>query len=304
MNQYGNLSRLRYFRAVCENQTITKAAEVVSISQPSLTTAMKELEKELGIRLFHRDRNRISLTEQGEYVYDMTCKMLDMFDGYYKKIIAYGQLEEKTVSIGVPPALGAMIIPTIISDVQNECRDVKIKIYECVAQEAMKMLDQNAIELAFFMHDKVPSTYNYQVVNNTEISYWVHSRHPLAGRAFITEEEVCRYPLILLPEDSYHYKAAMDRFREAGVEPDVKLCTKQLYTIFRGIEETDGGTMLMKDVRPPNDHFVSIPFKTPLKAQYVLAWKKNGDQRSLRKKVLKSLAKSMGLSGLRDGDPV
>ena len=61
------LLQLRYFIEICNHMNITKAGEHLNVSQPSLTVAIKNLEEELGIQLFKRRKQRISLTSEGEY---------------------------------------------------------------------------------------------------------------------------------------------------------------------------------------------------------------------------------------------
>ena len=69
---------LRYFLAVCQEKNISKAAESLHIAQPSLSTQMKDLERELGVTLFIRGHRQITLTEAGYYLRDRAQEMLDM----------------------------------------------------------------------------------------------------------------------------------------------------------------------------------------------------------------------------------
>ena len=63
------LVQLEYFCAVCRYHSITRAAEELYVTQPTISVAIRELEKELKLRLFHHEKNRISLTQEGEAFY-------------------------------------------------------------------------------------------------------------------------------------------------------------------------------------------------------------------------------------------
>ena len=63
------LNQLEYFCAVCRYHSITRAAEELYVTQPTISVAIRELENELKLRLFHHEKNRISLTKEGEAFY-------------------------------------------------------------------------------------------------------------------------------------------------------------------------------------------------------------------------------------------
>lgn len=75
-----NLNHLQYFLETCRYGSITKASEVCHISQPSITAAINNLEKELGAKLFDRVNNRLRLTVVGEGFKDLTEEFLKTFD--------------------------------------------------------------------------------------------------------------------------------------------------------------------------------------------------------------------------------
>ena len=77
-----SLNHLQYFLETCRYGSITKASEVCHISQPSITAAINNLEKELGAKLFDRVNNRLRLTVVGEGFKDLTEEFLKTFDDY------------------------------------------------------------------------------------------------------------------------------------------------------------------------------------------------------------------------------
>ena len=70
------ITQMQYFVAVCEYGTISKSAEMLHISQPSISLAIKDLEEQLGVTLFDRENKRFQLSQEGKYMYEVTKDIL------------------------------------------------------------------------------------------------------------------------------------------------------------------------------------------------------------------------------------
>ena len=89
------ISQLEYFCAVCRYHSITNAAQQLYVTQPAISSAIRELEKEFSISLFSRSKNHISLTKEGELFYQKAQKLLDT--------ISQTSLELYDLGTQVPP---------------------------------------------------------------------------------------------------------------------------------------------------------------------------------------------------------
>ena len=289
MSYHGNTTKLRYFKTVCEFGTITKAAEALNISQPSLTAAIKELEKELGIDLFHRAKNTLRLTEHGELIYAKTTEMLDALDRYYKEILEYGNNAEREITIGIIPMAGAIVIPQIFGKAREQLKGIDFRLQECATYEALTMLDNNIISVAILIYNDVPREYNHKVVHESEIQYWVNRNHPLAGKSQVNSKDIGAYPLVMLSKESYPYRAVIERFKNEGVKPDIKLLTSQLMVISKIIEKNNIGTVTYKDMPFPEDSIAHIPLSPPIQVKIAVVWGKNDFVTSVQKQVINFL---------------
>ncbi|MFR3347575.1 MAG: LysR family transcriptional regulator, partial [Christensenellales bacterium] len=74
------ISQLRYFMTVCRYNNITKAAEELYVSQPAISSSIKDLETEFGVKLFYRQNNKLLLTDEGEYFLDKVTDILGAVD--------------------------------------------------------------------------------------------------------------------------------------------------------------------------------------------------------------------------------
>ena len=106
------ISQMEYFSCVCQCGSITKAAKELHISQPSVTTAVHELEKELGVNLFLRRNNKIQLTEEGRFVQERIDGILKSMDTLNRDLNDFvGQ--KNHIRLGVPLQIGSFLLPLL-----------------------------------------------------------------------------------------------------------------------------------------------------------------------------------------------
>ena len=98
------LNQLEYFCAVCRYHSITRAAEELYVTQPTISVAIRELENELKLRLFHHEKNRISLTKEGEAFYRRAEALLKETRAVVTEFSSLGE-QEMPIRIGIPPLM-------------------------------------------------------------------------------------------------------------------------------------------------------------------------------------------------------
>ena len=83
--------QVKYFVAVCECGYVTKAAEQLYVSQPSVSRAIRELEEEYHVELFRREKQRMILTNRGEYLWKESKKLMEQWRGLEKQMAESGK---------------------------------------------------------------------------------------------------------------------------------------------------------------------------------------------------------------------
>lgn len=96
-----NINQLRYFQTVCQQKSVTKAAETLHISQPSVSNALKSLENELQVSLFIRDHKKLTLTQTGEFFLEKVNHILNLFNHLHKEVKEFDEDSRRTIKIGV-----------------------------------------------------------------------------------------------------------------------------------------------------------------------------------------------------------
>ena len=109
------LDQLRYFSAVCKYSGVNRAAEALNISQPSISNAIANLEREFGTELFTRQRKRLIITKEGLQLLSMAENLLSQADNTVKVMRSLGK-DNKMLRLGVPPMVGSMILPILFEE--------------------------------------------------------------------------------------------------------------------------------------------------------------------------------------------
>jgi DNA-binding transcriptional LysR family regulator len=141
--------QLRHFLAVADSGTFTAAAERLHISQPGLSTSIRNLEKELGVRLFVRSRTRTELTPEGRELYAGARRSLAMFDTLAAQIRRGPGVPKSTLHLGSIPSFAGLDLAALVSRFTAHNPDVDVAITVAMPTQLFSDLAAESIELAF-----------------------------------------------------------------------------------------------------------------------------------------------------------
>lgn len=225
------ISQMEYFSCVCRCGSITKAAKELHISQPSVTAAVHELEKELGVNLFLRRNNKIQLTEEGWFVQERIDGILKSMDTLNRDLNDFvGQ--KNHIRLGVPLQIGSFLLPLLFGKFRQEYPDISLEIEESGAIDIVKKLLDDQLDLAILSVDSsriwdVEWTHLY----NSEFCFCVSKDHELAKKESVSFREACSCPLVVFQEGFYINERVQQLMKENRVVPDIWMETGQLHTI-------------------------------------------------------------------------
>ena len=107
------LRDLQLFMAVVEEESYTKAAARMYVSQPTLSKSIKRLEEELAITLLHRTTRKVAVTEEGRVVYDYAKRIVNTKEALDRSLQDMRDVQRGTIRIGIPPLIGTLFFPEI-----------------------------------------------------------------------------------------------------------------------------------------------------------------------------------------------
>lgn len=120
------LRHMRIFVAVCQSESITRAAEALHLAQPSVSLAVRELEDYYGVRLFDRMNRRLHTTESGRKFYEYAVHIVSLFDELEKSIRDWDALS--SLRIGSSVTIGSFLLPAAVRQFKAEHPDISVTV--------------------------------------------------------------------------------------------------------------------------------------------------------------------------------
>lgn len=142
------IAKLQQFLAVCQFQSVSRAAEFLHISQPSVSGTIRDLESEFQINLFRHEGRRLVLTAEGSFLRERAQKLIRQFDELSWQMEDLGN-QKNRFRIGIPPMAGTVFFPQLHKAFQAAYPEITLSITECGSLHAEKLLEQGELDLAW-----------------------------------------------------------------------------------------------------------------------------------------------------------
>jgi len=216
-----NLYHLRYFVTLAHLEHYTKAAEILAITQPSLSHAISSLEKELGVKLFEKDGRNVVLTKCGQAFLTDVEASLEMLDSSVNKLQMTG-MGEGRVDIGMLRTLSSTV-PKYVKDFLDSKPNKNIHFHfhtsTGLTQDIIKGLKDRRYDIAFCSKMENEPTIEFIPISSQELVLIVPKGHPLENRDSIDLKETLPYPQIIFSKRS-GLRPVIDRlFQKCGGYP-------------------------------------------------------------------------------------
>lgn len=266
--------QLEYFCAVSRYHSITKAAQKLYVTQPAISSAIRELEKEFSINLFTRSKNHLTLTKEGELFYHKAEELLRNIEQISCQFYDLGR-QISSVKVGIPPLLSSIFFPNLLIDFKEKYPDIPVELFEYGSIRAATLVQEDILDIAFVnMHFyDIDRMHSYQILTD-HIVFCVSPEHHLAGNKKVSIEMLKNEPLIMYNTDSVQNKTLNVLFDNIGCKPNVILHASQLYTITSFISNNLGGAFLYSSLLENNPDLIKIPIIPLIEQDIGIVWKK------------------------------
>ena len=191
------LRQLRYFVKAAESLSFSEAAKIANVAQSTLSQQIRQLEDELGVRLFERSTHAIRLTEAGREVLPAAQRTLHDADQCADRIRDLRNLHTGRLNIGVTYSFSPILAEVILSYIKVY-PDIKLNVFYKPMAELMNLLDKREVDfvLAFKPSHPLPDVESHILFQN-RLSAVVGLDHPLASHTGVTLADLERYYLAL-----------------------------------------------------------------------------------------------------------
>lgn len=255
------LNQINYFLKVCNTLNITQAAKELHISQPSLTVALKSLEQELGVTLFLREKNKLCLTNEGEYFRNRLKPIIQELDDLEREMLSIGS-HYNVLKVGIPPMIGSFLFSLIFTDIVTKNADIRLEIVEHGALKLQELLLEEKLDLTFLLGEsQLNSEIEFTPIRKRDIKLHINKKHPLANSDFVKITDLKELPLITFNSEFYVSNVTQNAFRKEGINPNIILETSQINTITRFIHENLAASLLIEGCIPQADDISIIPIQ-------------------------------------------
>jgi LysR family cyn operon transcriptional activator len=216
-----DLRRLRYFAAVAEQLNFTRAAELMHVTQSTLSHQIKQLEAEVGHRLFDRNGKRVVITEIGEQLLPKFKRALQDIDDSIRGVQGKTLEFSGHLRLGVTHSLNISLIPKCVAELFKRHPTVKVSIKELSADTIARSIESDELDMGITYRPRNGSLLSFEPLCHDEMALIVPPEHPFASRRRVRMSELHQQQLILYTKNTATQEFLDGWFKSVGAEPIV-----------------------------------------------------------------------------------
>ena len=238
------LRHLRYFVAVGEALSFTKAAVRLRVAQPALSRQIQDLEDEIGVDLLKRSPRGVTLTAEGKLFLEEARELLSRADESLKKVRALARGEYGELHIGYSPTPTIEILPPALAAFQKTVPDVRVLLHDLSSDEIVTGLGNGALHLAVTPWEGSEHAPNveFEALRTYAPCVALAPGHPLARLKSVPLEKITTEPLVTLSRKDYPgaYTFLERLFRPFGVKPRIVMESDSSSSLVTAVEARRG----------------------------------------------------------------
>ena len=273
---------LHYFVTIAQEKNITRAAERLLITQPTLSRQLKELEEELGVSLFHRANREMILTEDGQYLYNRAQEILQLVSKTEENLTRKGEIGGD-LYIGTAETASFDLIADACHSLLEIYPQIRLNFYDDHADSLYEKLDKGTLDFALVFSPTIPAKYKtIQLPHRDRWGVLVPNNHPLTKLEQVTVEDIVAYPLLVSNQSD------LDKTFLAHYDYSIVATYNLLYTASRLVQAGMGIAICLDGVID-NPNLTFIPLNISSEEKFYLFWRDQHDQTATEKAFLEEI---------------
>ena len=277
---------LKYFLAVAREQSISGAAEVLHLSQPTLSRQLMDMENELGKQLFIRgnrhitltEEGRISLTEEGLFLRKRAEEIVDLVEKTEAEITSSEEIISGDIYIGAGETDVMRLIARVAKKLQEDYPDIRYHIFSGNAEDVTEKLDKGLLDFGLLIEPT--DTTKYESIKLPATDTWgvlMRKDSPLAKKDMITAKDLWELPLLCSKQIFENYPNILSKWLKKGADDLHIVATYNLlYNASVMVEEGFGYALCLDKIVKTfdNDPLCFRPLHPILEVNLDIVWKK------------------------------
>lgn len=281
------LRHLRYFVMSAEEQNISRASERLNISQPAVSRQLKDLEEELGVNLFERERNGLRLTQAGETALVHAQEILRRANGLGEAMKGFAGPTRETIRVGFIPTALTGFLADALRQFNASHSHVSVEIRELLPKPQEDALRRGEIDLALLgsVCPELRKEFRIQAILKTPVAAVLPDHHPLASRKAIDLAELSEERFVSLDERFFPGRPQMmdELGRKAGFKPEIRFFAEGFSELLGLVAGGAGVAVMPADVAQlPHPRVVFVSLRRPkIKLVSSAVWSKQRESKAL-----------------------
>lgn len=218
-----NLRLLEVFRSVMETNSVTDAAEMLNVSQPAVSKALGQLERNLGMRLFGRTRGRLHPTGDAHRLYAESERLFIQVNTFRDRVNRLSSGRDGQLIITAIPTLATSFIAHAAAQFGRERSNVKIHVVTANAADVAESVGRHRCDIGLLHSPVTNKTVTGSIIGESEIVAVMPDNHPLSKMKRVTAADLVGEPLILNDTSSPPTHLIYETFAAARVEVHVAM---------------------------------------------------------------------------------
>jgi LysR family cyn operon transcriptional activator len=290
------LRHLRYFVALAECLNFTRAAERVHVTQSTLSHQIRQLEEEVGKRLFDRVGKRVLMTEAGELFLGHAASALKEVDQGLSALKESASGLTGQLRVGATHTFNMGFIPECVAAMLLRHPTVNVTVSELTADDIGTSLIAGNIDVGISYRPQAIGKLRFEPLYNEEMVLVVSSEHPFARRKRLRLVELHRQALVLLPE-TFTTRVMLDEcFRACGAEPMVVAEMNSIAPMLGLVERIPIGAVVSEHAVQRHSPLRVIPLESPTPMRTPgIVWKR-GEQRTAPMRTFGAIVRQVAMS--------
>jgi DNA-binding transcriptional LysR family regulator len=281
------LRHLRYFQAVAEDLSFSKAARRLRVAQPALSRAVKQLEAALGAAVLERTRHHVRLTPAGSVLLQETLLLLQQLEDSISRVRRTAAGEEGQVRLGYIGPPTQHFLGKLLRDYRRRYPRVTIHLEERTPERVWEMVARGRLSAAITRPVVAHEGLGLRtvVLREERLGIVVPTQHALARRRFVPWTALKHEPLIVLArrEGMSLHDAVIAACRRAGVMPKLAHTPSLIGTVMSYVEAGAGIGVVTESVVPRTPELRFVLLKPVQSVPLVLVWQEAEDAPPLQR---------------------
>jgi DNA-binding transcriptional LysR family regulator len=256
------LQQLRGFYYAAKAKSVSKAAERMALSQPSVSLQIKALERELRAELFQRRGPKIELTRDGEQLLQLARPLVEAIDHLEETFESVrDSIERGTVNIAAGGSTIQYLLPQYIAKYAKQFPEVDLRLHNVTGKAGLVLLRQDEVDFAIGPMLELPPDIEFHPIVTYEPMLITPTDHELAHRTRLSLKDIARYPLILPPKAQSTYRFVEEVFERHSLPLNIRLEVGGYDVIKRYVELGLGISIVMSHCLQNSDRLHSASLR-------------------------------------------